>query len=293
MTSAPESFAVPSPDQCWVGDWTRPEPKDEMWALAAVGRTVHVLPALHPWRLGDSKGSGRVLLWVGKELGNEGIAVLTRMGVDPDLQTGDDTGPYQFDAWSMLDAAHQVALSGEQPCWLGGLAKIEGAWLPGLAVLPRALRELDDPGTAWSTESVDFASAFTVQATDTRFAADVLAPHVMALILDHVPKTAAVTMAGDALHVWLPYSRVIRQAPGLAQQLVEITQAIRDAIPGFIYTDHPDRSDLVEADLAAKQGAAEQYRANRRLGHSNDPALQRIYDQARAQWEAGNVSSKS
>ncbi len=131
MTSAPESFAVPSPDQCWVGDWARPEPKDEMWALAAVGRTVHVLPALHPWRLGDSKGSGRVLLWVGRDLGSEGIAVLTRMGVDPDLQTGYDSNPYQFDAWSMLDAAHQVAPSGEQPCWLGGLAKIDGAWLPG------------------------------------------------------------------------------------------------------------------------------------------------------------------
>ena len=74
---------------------------------------------------------------------------------------------------------------------------------------------------------------------------------------------------------------------------VEVTQSIRDAIPGFIYTDHPDRSDVVESDLAAKQDAAEEYRANRRLGHSDDPALQRIYDQARAQWEAGNVSSKS
>ena len=37
--------------------------------------------------------------------------------------------------------------------WAGALAQIPGAWLPPVAILPRASRGIDDPGTSWSTRS--------------------------------------------------------------------------------------------------------------------------------------------
>jgi hypothetical protein len=302
MTDDRLPFATPSPDVCWSGGWSRPAAKDEMWALAAMGRTVHTLPALHPWRLGDDKGTGRVLLWAGQPDDAHGIAILGQTGRDPELETGYTDDPFHRDEWSLvggrfsmspgslLDVARQN-LPWNEPRWIGGLCQIVGAWFPDLAVLPQATRELDDPGTAWTTESVDFGTRYTVQAADTRFAADVLAPHVMALIMDSIPPNAAVTMAGDALHVWQPYDNDALQQDGLGRRLVSGAIALREAIPSFIYTDHPDHSDIVEADLAAKAAAAEAYRANRHRGHTADPTLQRIYDQAQAAWQAGNVSS--
>ena len=63
------------------------------------------------------------------------------------------------------------------------------------------------------------------------------------------------------------------------------------AIPGFVLVDYPDRSGDVEADLHARSEEADSYRRHRTLGRSQDPTLQRIYEQSRAAWEAGHVSS--
>jgi hypothetical protein len=292
MSASDELIRAPSPDQCWSGDWRQPDRDLGMWTLAGSGRTVSVLPSLHPWRLADDRGSGRVMLWVGQPDQQEGVAVLTRTGRDPVLPVGDDDPLTYTPMWGLGDLANASLTVGiADACWLGALARCPGAWLPDLAVLPRATRGIDDPGTSWPTESVDFAAKFSVYADDTRYAADVLAPNVMALILDRMPKVGALTIAGDALHVWLPYNDEVRNAPGLAQQMVHLVADIREAIPSFVLADHPDRSDIVESDLAAKQEAAKEYQDHRQLGHSDDPTLQRIYDQARAQWEAGDVSS--
>lgn len=265
-----------------------------MWSLAAVTRTVHVLPGLHPFRLGDTKGSSRVLMWTGSPGSSTGVAVLTRTGREPDLPTGDDSRYVNASVWDALDAAHATfdAVIATETCWLGALSRMPGAWLPDLAVLPRSERNFDDPATSWPTESVDFAAEYAVYADDARYAADVLAPHVMALLLDRLPSGTSLTIAGDALHVWLRYDQRARTRDGLAQRLVSIVEGVRDAIPSFVFVDHPDRSDVVEDDLEAKQQAAAQYQASRKPGHSDDPTLQRIYDQARAAWEARDVSSK-
>jgi hypothetical protein len=52
--------------------------------------------------------------------------------------------------------------------------------------------------------------------------------------------------------------------------------------PRFVLADHPDRSAEVERSLARRADEAQAYRAGRTYGHSPDPVLQRIYDQARA-----------
>lgn len=257
-------------------------------------RTVHVLPSLHPFRLGDNKGSSRVLMWTGSPGNSAGVALLTRTGREPDLATGDDNPFVDPNAWDAFDLAQATfdAVMATEDCWLGALTRMPGAWLPDLAVLPRSERSFDDPATSWPTESLDFAAAYAVYADDARYAADVLAPHVMALLLDRLPAATSLTVAGDALHVWLRYDQRTRNCDGLAQRLVSVVEQVRDAIPSFVYVDHPDRSDVVEDDLHAKQQAAASYQANRKLGRSDDPTLQRIYDQARAAWQARDVSSQ-
>ncbi len=277
------SLSPPDLTGCWDGLWRAPEPADTIWALSAMTRTVGALPRLHPWRLGDTKGSARSLVWVGASVANDGLAVLTQTAPEPSLPLGD--GDPALDLTLPGPGAEAVTR------WVGGMCRLPGSWLPPLAILPRALRGFDDPGTRWSTESIDFATRHTVHADDTRFAADVLAPHVMALILDVVPANCAVTVAGDAIHAWLTYDTRAEQRDGLADQLVSAVRRLRDAIPGFVLVDYPDRSGEVEADLHARSDEADSYRRQRTLGRSPDPTLQRIYEQSRAAWEAGHVSS--
>jgi hypothetical protein len=173
--------------------------------------------------------------------------------------------------------------------WVGGLAQLPGAWLPELAVLPRSRRDLDDPGTRWETESLAFAMRHTVHATDQRYAADLLAPHVTALVLDHVPDDAAVTIAGDALHVWWEYSDRSRMGEGRARRTAEVAARLRDALPSFVLADHPDHSHRVEERMAERAARAAAYRAQRRAGRHQDPTMQRIYAQAQAEYQASRV----
>ena len=139
---------------------------------------------------------------------------------------------------AVLEAAHRPATQ-----WAGVVTRLPGAWLPPLAVLQRAVRDPDDPGTAWTTESAHFNDRHTVHAADRRFAADFLAPHVMALLLDEVPDSAAVTVAGDAIHVWWEH-RPPLQRPARPSSTGSSTPygALADAIPSFVLADHPDHS---------------------------------------------------
>lgn len=171
--------------------------------------------------------------------------------------------------------------------WVGGMAQVPGAWLPDLAILPRSERDMDDPGTRWSTESMAFAARHSVHAADTRFASDVLAPHVTALVLEHVSADAAVTVSGDAIHIWWEYTDDNRTAVGKADRTVEVAVRIRDALPSFIATDYPDHSHRVEERLAERAARAAAYRASRSAGRHDDPTLQRIYAQAQADYESG------
>jgi hypothetical protein len=324
------TIAPPNTSPCWAGHWCAPDPRESLWALSAASRTVNALPRLHPWRLGDTKGSLRTLIWAASPAAEPGMAVLTQTARPPSLPVGDSPAALDARSWltdgysqssglfvSVVSAvAEEVAtelsdrlLSGNrglsdrerssagdgsgEPRWLGGMARLSGSWLPALAVLPRNRRDFDDPGTRWSTESVDFAARHTVHADNTRYAADVLAPHVMALMLDVVPSGAAATIAGDAIHVWVQHSSESANQHGLVRQLVRAAHRLAEAIPSFVLVDHPDRSREVEVELADKAAAAASYRRQRQLGRSTDPTLQRIYDRARAEWEAGNVSSST
>lgn len=166
------------------------------------------------------------------------------------------------------------------------MAQLPGAWLPDLAILPRGERDIDDPGTRWATESMAFALRHSVHAADTRFASDVLAPHVTALVLDHVPADAAVTVAGDAVHVWWAYADGNRSTTGKANRTVEVAARVRDALPSFVLTDYPDHSHRVEERLAERAATAAAYRARRSAGRHDDPTMQRIYARARADYES-------
>jgi hypothetical protein len=147
--------------------------------------------------------------------------------------------------------------------WAGGLAQIPDVWLPPVAILPRAHRDVDDPGTSWSTESIDFASRHSVHAKDVRMVADLLAPHVMALILDRVPDDAAVTVYGDALHIWWEYNEESRHSSGRVAQTVEASLQLANAFPSFVLAEYPDHSGKVEDRLAARAAEAVAYRAAR------------------------------
>jgi hypothetical protein len=324
-----------SPDDsaCWLGDWSRAEPRVDLWAHSALIRTVSALPRLHAWRLGDEKGSRRSLIWCGviaadAESGSDAVAALSQSAPDPSIPLGDDgRGSPLVDPLSVANAATTVAggllsaLAASMPRdvsdaiadsvaptpqvakprkyrkpgagvrqWVGGLAPLPGSWLPPLAILPRSRRDYDDPGTRWQTESLAFAVRHTVHADDTRYAADLLAPHVTALVLEHVPPDAAVTIAGDAIHVWWEYDDTSRKASGKVARTVDVVRRLRDALPSFVLNDHPDRSAEVEGRLAERAARAAAYRSKRQAGRHEDPTLARIYAQARADYEAGSGS---
>jgi hypothetical protein len=312
----------PDPAPCWDGPWERADGVAELWLFAALLRTVDTLPRMHPWRLGDTKGSGRIVRWSAApgdaDRPRPAYAALTELARDPHLPLSvgpdPDADPGTVDATGLLfDLAVSVtsdvvsgvgravsdrlttAVSGTAhppaPQWAGVVARLPGTWLPPMAVLPRADRDLDDPGSAWTTESDTFNRRHTVHSPDERFAADVLAPHVMALVLDRVPDSAAVTLAGDAIHVWWEHRPPLRDLPALVHRMVDAVRDLADAIPSFVLADHPDRSGEVQAELAGKADAARRYRQQRHPGHSPDPVMQRIYDQARAGWAAPDVSS--
>ncbi len=279
----------PGTDPCWVGGWQRVEPLVDVWAQAALLRTVATLPALHPWRLGDQKGTSRQLQWVAGAGDSEGpLAVLAVTAREPDLDRSDDpasgspAGILAAMAFSAaVSAVGAVSTAGTTSQWAGAMVRFPGAWLPPVAWLPRRLRDADDPGTAWQTESVDFAGRYSVHADDVTTAAALLTPAVMAIALDAVPQLSAVTLAGDALHVWWPYRSSTRLDTGRVARTAVAAQRLADAFPRFVLAQFPDRSGEVEQALNERRAAAAAYRASRRPGASKDPVLQRIYEQAR------------
>lgn len=323
----------PDAHPCWQGAWTPADAPASLWAHSAVLRTVGALPRLHPWRLGDVKGSRRTLVWCGVPEGADSgeVAVLSQYAPEPHLAVDDSDGggPFDLDTLGMglgepggllvdlavglsrevadavadriADAASAAASAATaargRPTgpdtlpsgvrrWVGGLARLPGSWLPPLAILPTKGRGADDPTTRWGTESLAFADRHTVHADDTRFASDVLAPHLTALVLDRVPEYAAVTIAGDALHVWWEYEPRTQLTPGRVAATVRTATLLRDAIPSFVLADHPDHSHEVEDRLAVRAREAAEYRASRDAGRHRDPTLQRIYDQAQADWHS-------
>lgn len=305
----------PDPSPCWDGGWAPVAAAGELWLLAGLLRTVDALPRLHPWRLGDTKGSRRILRWTATRADDAHLrpayAVLSEQAREPRLAAGDHAGaadPHlalicgttQTLADVLVGAAAGVAAetggrlldasAGPATRWGGVVTRLPGSWLPPVAVLPRAARDVADPGTAWTTESAAFNDRHTVHSTDDRIAADLLAPHVMAILLDRIPDRAAVTLAGDAVHLWWEHEPPLRQVSGLASRMIDVVRAFADAIPSFVLADHPDRSDQVESQLDARQRAAREYRERRRLGASPDPVMQRIYDQARASLSEGDAS---
>lgn len=333
-----ESAVAPPDDHaCWEpppGSWALAAPLTQLWLAGAISRTVSTLPRLHPWRLGDAKGTARLIQWTaladapptpsttspGGATGNSAdaavlpaggqtFAALTVTARDPDLQAGEPDRPggdpdallYGWgpgiDSDSLLTNASGAllgamvhglssnatdALRGAAPRWAGAITRIPGTWVPPLAVLSRATRGVADPGTSWQTESWDFDARVSVYADDHEYAANVLAPHVMAIILDQVPHGAAVTLAGDTLHVWWPYREDLADEAGRVAQTVSATQHLAEAIPDFVFADHPDHSDHVQEELDSQTAAARAYQQQRRPGHSPDPTLQHIYDAARA-----------
>ena len=299
MSDATAARTPPDPAPCWDGAWDAVPGLTELWLVAAMNRTVSALPQLHPWRLGDERGTSRLLQWTGQadaELDRPVFAVLAVTAREPDLPLGDDDS--DPDVWvspgnqllglavdALRDRASEAVASTEAPPpqWVGVLTRFPGAWLPPLAVLPSALSGMADPGTGWSTESVDFDAAHRVHATDTEYAAAVLAPHVMAVLMDVVPPATAVTLAGDALHLWWPYRTPFTDDPARVTRAARAAQQLADAVPSFVLADHPDHSDVVQGDLDRKQQAAADYQEHRRFGVSADPVLQRIYSAARQQ----------
>jgi hypothetical protein len=169
--------------------------------------------------------------------------------------------------------------------WAGALVRLPGTWLPPVAWLPRELRGIDDPGTRWATESEDFRRRWTLHAEDLRVAADLLTPAVMATAMDLVPATAAVTFAGDALHVWWPYRDDALRDVGRVRRAVRAAGQLAAGLPSFVLSDHPDLGDQIEQTIKARREAAAAYRAGRRPGHRDDPVLQRMYDRAKAEHE--------
>ncbi len=302
----------PDDSPCWEGAWSRVDPLVDLWAQGALARTVAALPTLHPWRLGDDKASVRSVLWSAVpegatthdvELVDGGVAILTQSAPPPSLPLGDVSPADSLLADAEMALATLATIDRRQPHdqalrtflpsdpgvrrWVGGMALLPGAWLPDLAILPRSQRDIDDPGTRWDTESVAFAARHSVHAGDMRFASDVLAPHVTALILDHVPDDAAVTMAGNAVHIWWEYTDQSRLATGRAGRTLEVATRVRDAVPSFVLADYPDHSDRVEDRLAERAAQADAYRAGRVAGRNQDPTLQRIYSQAQATYQLG------
>ncbi|MCZ3389513.1 MAG: hypothetical protein LH645_10450 [Actinomycetia bacterium] len=283
-------------------------PLVDLWAQSALARTAAGLSSLH--RMGDDIGSHHSLLWVAAREaapttdpgeGQNNVAVSVQTAPPPSLPLGDTEPDVDFlggavMAISALTENHRpqlsdLGLAAFRPAdqgvrhWVGGMPQLVGAWLPSLVILPRRPGDIDDPGTDWETESLAFASRHSVHAADIRFASDVLAPHVIALILDQVPDGAAVTFAGNAIHVWWEYTQQTRVASGRAGRTVATALKICDALPSFVLAAYPDHSDQVEQRLAERDAQAAAYRAARTAGRSTDPTLQRIYAQAQAEYK--------
>jgi hypothetical protein len=129
---------------------------------------------------------------------------------------------------------------------------------------------------------VEFDDRWVVHSEDERVTAALLSPSVMAVLLDAVPRGAAVTICGDALQVWWPYDDSTKADLGRAQRAALAALLLVKTFPRFVLADHPDRSAEVERTLARKADEAQAYRANLTFGRSPDPVLQRIYDQARS-----------
>jgi len=266
---------------------------DEVWAQAATTRTVRALPQLHPWRLGDEKGSARLLQWVGSWPGDPAVlAALAVTARDPGLAAGDDDELVDFRLTGRpmnlpgdltgVSARLLGRTLGDPQRWAGALLRLRGSWLPPIAWLPRGLRGLDDPRTAWTTESVDFDQRYTVHTADLRASAALLTPAVMALLMDAVPPGCAVTLAGDAMHLWWPHRGDALADVGRVGRAARAGSLVTQAFPRFVLQQFPDHSDVVEAAVAERKDAARDYRAGRRPGKSIDPVMQRIYDQAKA-----------
>ena len=300
----------PDDSPCWDGAWTPVAPLVDLWAQSALARTATALPSLH--RMGGDNRSHASLLWAAapesvptadQDADDIGVAVFVQTAPPPSLPLGDTDPDLDLISDAVMAVAalakdDHPALLAEGPKaftptdggvrhWVGGMAQLVGAWLPDLAILPRHPGDIDDPGTDWETESLAFASRHSVHSSDVRFASDVLAPHVMALILDGVPGDAAVTVAGNAIHVWWEYTPESRLALGRAGRTVETAFKIRDALPSFVLAAYPDHSDQVEERLAERAAAAAAYRAARVAGRANDPTLQHIYSQAQATYQLG------
>jgi hypothetical protein len=271
-----------------------------VWAQAAVSRTVHALVELHPFRLGDTRAAPRLVQWVAGQwppgaqvdsddvLAGQGLGVLAITATEPDLDRSERPPVTEADLVAValgtaVDAATARLGSWSTPHrrWAGALARLPGSWLPPLALLPRAARGLDDPRTAWPTESVDFDARFAVHTSTVRTTAALLTPRVMAMLLDEVPEDYAVTVSGDAVHTWWPYPPTRADSAHVAD-VVRATVRLAAAFPSFVLAEHPDLSGEVQAELESRTDRARQYRASRRPGHSPDPVLQRIYDEARA-----------
>ena len=291
---------TPDDSPCWSGDWTPTDARKDLWAQSAMLRTVRALPTLHPWRLADDKGALRTLMWCAASATTDVVAVLTQTAPPPSMPLGDEgyrpelfgsavadavspfgdglltalaVGSSRVVADAMADALtpdpmptpvgqYRKPAAGVRQ-WAGAIARLPRTWLPPVAILPRSARDFDDPGTQWSTESLAFAARHSVHAEDTRLAADLLAPHVMALIVDTVPSDAAITIAGDALHVWWPYDDTTRQSTGKVGRTAEVADQLRRSLPSFVLADHPDHSDQVENRLSSRAAEAAAYRAAR------------------------------
>jgi hypothetical protein len=275
-----------------------------VWGQSAVLRTVAALPTSHPWRLGGTAGSVRQVQWTGRPatVPDEVICILSVTATDPHLPAGDDasgaaglglgglaglgadvSGGLGTDAFggALSDVVRALATAGEQR-WAGALVRLPGAWLPSAALLPRGVPGVPSPRTHWATESVDFDERYVIHSENEQVTAALLSPSVMAVLLDAVPHGAAVTIGGDALQVWWPYDDGTRGDLGRAQRSALAALLLVKTFPRFVLADHPDRSAELERSLARRADEAQAYRAGRTFGHSPDPVLQRIYDQARA-----------
>ncbi|MDH5279342.1 MAG: hypothetical protein OEW53_09915, partial [Actinomycetota bacterium] len=110
------ALAPPDPFPCWDGPWARIDDAGEMWLFASLLRTVDALPRLHPWRLGDVKGSRRIVRWSAVRDGDHdarpAYAALTEQARDPQLRAGDAPSPdglLASGAWRSADLALDLA----------------------------------------------------------------------------------------------------------------------------------------------------------------------------------------
>jgi hypothetical protein len=278
--SAAEATVAPDGSPCWVGDWARVDVRTQVWGQAAVIRTVGALPSTHPWRLGGTSGSVRQVQWTGRPatVPPGVLCILSVTATDPMLSAE------PTDALLDNGVAEVVAAlsAGREQRWAGALVRLPGSWLPAAAILPRGIPGVPAPRTHWATESVDFDERYVVHSADEVATAALLSPSVMAVLLDAVPRGAAVTINGDALQVWWPYDDSTRSDMGRAQRAALAALLLVKTFPRFVLTDHPDRSAEVERSLARKADEAHSYREHLAFGRSPDPVLQRIYDQARS-----------